>query len=103
MTMMRSAICHLPRPGRRFLWLRRHADGEGRPAAPPDVAGAALEVDGAPILGDDAVADRQAQARALAHPLGGEEGVIDPLAQLLGDAAAVVGHLHADQPLPLAE
>ena len=44
------------------------------------------------MLLDDAVADRQAQARALAHRLGGEEGIEDAQQVFGRDAGAVVAH-----------
>ena len=48
------------------------------------------------LLHDDVVADRQAQAGALARGLGREERVEDAVADLRRDAVAVVAdpHLH---------
>ena len=62
-----------------------------------DVEGRALprlgvEPDGALVHLDDAVADRQAQAGALADALGREERLEDLVAGALGDAAALVAH-----------
>src|SRR5262245_22771690 len=45
-------------------------------AAPP--AGCALDLDSPAVVGDDALADGQPQARPLAHRLGREERVEDP-------------------------
>ena len=47
-------------------------------------------------LGDDVVAEREAQARALAGGLGGEKGLKDFLAHGFGDAGAVVAHPDLD-------
>ena len=60
-------------------------------AAPP--AGRALDLDPPAVVGDDAVADRQPQARPLADWLGREERLEYPRQDLLRDAAAVVRHL----------
>ena len=58
-------------------------------SAPPSGRLATAQL--AAVLLDDAVADRQAQARALAHGLGGEKGVEDARQVLGRDAGAVVG------------
>ena len=69
-------------------------------AAPP--AGCALDLDPPTVVGDEAVADRQPQARPLADRLGREERVEYPRQDLLRDAAAVVrqlqNHLVAPRP-----
>ena len=52
----------------------------------------AFDVDRAAVVLDDAVADAQPQAGALARRLGGEERVEDPLPDGRGDASALVDH-----------
>ena len=56
----------------------------------------AVHGDEAAGLLDDAVDGGQAQARALAHRLGGEEGIEDLALDLLGHADAGIGHFDAD-------
>ena len=59
-------------------------------------------LDAAVVLLDDAVGQRQAQAGALAHRLGGEEGVEDAVEVLRRDALAGVGDLRPRLRSPLA-
>ena len=56
----------------------------------PDATGVAL---------DDAVGERQAEARALPDRLGGVEGLEDAVAHVGGNAGAVVLELEAHQPV----
>ncbi len=51
---------------------------------------------GALVLFDNPVTDGQAQTRSMAHLLGGEERVEDPVQVLFADAVAGVGKLHFD-------
>src|SRR3954471_9487798 len=60
-------------------------DGEGG-----SLARRAVHLDVAAVALDDAVHDGEAEARALAHVLGGEEGVEDAGQDVRGDARAVV-------------
>src|SRR5690349_19145529 len=63
----------------------------------PRVAGPGLDLDVAAVaLDDDAVRDVQAEPRALAHRLGREERLEDPLEVLLRDAGAGVADLDQD-------
>src|SRR5687768_12174930 len=48
------------------------------------------------VILDDAISDRQPEARSLPHVLRGEEGVEDALLQPLGDAVAGVAETHFD-------
>src|SRR3990172_6193440 len=48
------------------------------------------DLDGAPMLLDDALADGEAEARPLPHLLGGEERIEDPREVFRGDPAAVI-------------
>ena len=73
---------------RRSLERRRQAQREAR--ALPDGAGAA---DGAVVLVNDPVGDRQAQSGAAADRFRGEERVVDPRQVLGGNARSRVGHL----------
>src|SRR5258708_7273028 len=83
----RWAPCHFViRPLRRG-GRQRQPDAKHRP-----LAGAALGADAAAVAFDDAVNDGEAQARALAHVLGGEERIEDARQDLGGDTGAVVGH-----------
>src|SRR6185503_802782 len=66
----------------------RDRQHEGQPRALSQLA---LHPDLAAVGGDDAVADREAEAGALAHRLGREERVEDLVEVLRRDAAAVVG------------
>src|SRR5580704_6710033 len=49
------------------------------------------------LLGDDVVADRETQARALAGGLGGEERLEQLVLDLGRDAGAVVAHPHLER------
>lgn len=51
------------------------------------------DLDAAAVLADDAPANGEAQAGAVADRLGGEEGIEDVVQVLLGDAGAGVGNL----------
>jgi hypothetical protein len=51
-----------------------------------------------PVPAHDLVGDGKPQTGALAHRLGGEEGIEDPLEHLAGDPAAVVFHRHHHSP-----
>src|SRR5579863_2095648 len=66
--------------------LERQSHGEAAP-----LARGGLDVDGAAMFADDSVADREAEAGALADCFGGEEGIEDSLADLGLDSAAGVG------------
>jgi len=50
-------------------------------------------MDGSPTIGDDVVADRKSETRALSHGFGGEERLENFVGQLLGDAGAAVADL----------
>ena len=69
---------------------------EGQVDAEPAPHAGALDLDPAAVVGDDAVADAQAQAGPAAERLGGEERVEDPRQHVGRDAAAVVGDLDDD-------
>src|SRR5829696_8991835 len=92
-TMMRAAASAMAGPldGVRLAGDRQR-DREGGAAA-----GAAAHLHLAAVLLDDALAHPEAEAGALALPLGGEERLEDVAQRLLGDAGAVV--LHLDQHL----
>ena len=79
--------------------------GHARPPSPANIARGRvttnsvnfidLAVDrdrAAVLLGDDVVGDRQAEAGAFAGRLGGEERLEQLVADVLGDAGAVVAH-----------
>src|SRR5947199_4692180 len=66
----------------------RHRQDQGQPRTLADLA---LDPDLAPVRGDDAVADGEAEAGALSDRLGGEEGAEDLVQVLRWDAHAVVG------------
>src|SRR5438094_9615499 len=75
-----------------------------RPLHPPqadrelgELAERAVDLDrSAMLLGDDVIADRQAEAGAFAGRLGREEGLEQSLAELGGNAGAVVAHPDLD-------
>jgi hypothetical protein len=69
--------------GRLGVVSEREVTGGGKRAPP---SGALPTLQGAPMLGDDGVDDGQSQPGALR--LGGEEGLEDAVAHLLGDARA---------------
>ena len=90
----------------------RRACGQDDPDERP-LADFALELDPAAVLGDDPVADAQAEAGPPADRFRGEEGVEDLRPHLVRNAAAVVGDLDhhvvhdrpgrdPEGPLPLA-
>src|SRR5439155_5220279 len=66
----------------------RHRQDQGQPRTLADLA---LDPDLAPVRGDDAVADGEAEAGALSDRLGGEERAEDLVQVLRWDAHAVVG------------
>ena len=66
-------------------------DGERRAGADGGLA-----LDGAAVALDELVDDRQAQSRALADVLGGEERIPDPRQDVGRDALAVVPDLDLD-------
>src|SRR5262245_24487678 len=61
-------------------------DGQDDTEAGP-LAGGALELEAAPVIGHDTVADAQAQSGSFADGFGGEEWVEDPRVDLRRDAA----------------
>src|SRR6188508_3181195 len=58
------------------------------------LAGRAVALDRRFVLADDPVGDRQAEAGALAHRLGGEERIVNPRQELGWNAVAGVRHVH---------
>src|SRR5215213_2508470 len=68
-----------------------------QPYHEPRVAGFRRDAERAAVLSlDQAAGDVEAEPRALADVLGGEEGLPDPVEDLGRDAAAVVAHFHLD-------
>src|SRR5437867_10097111 len=76
---------------RSLLELRRHHDAEH--AA---LAGPALDLDPAAVVGHDALRERESEAGALSRRLGREERIEDPAEDLLGHARSLVLELHLD-------
>src|SRR5439155_462091 len=76
---------------RSLLELRRHHDAEH--AA---LAGPALDLDPAAVVGHDALRDGETEAGALSRRLGREERIEDPAEDLLVHARSLVLELHLD-------
>src|SRR5206468_10756620 len=74
-----------------LLELRRHHDAEH--AA---LAGPALDLDPAAVVGHDALRDGETEAGALSRRLGREERIENPAEDLLGHARSLVLELHLD-------
>src|SRR5688572_2723846 len=89
--LMVFLITHAARTARRDLPRERQAHQEGAP-----LASLADHLDRSLVVADDALAHRQAQARALAVGLGGEERLEDVRRFLGADTDAGVGDGHGE-------